>query len=463
MPTLWASLRGRVEKRLSVDEYAQMFAYNGHLYSLIGGSSAHQETETAENSFVGYVQAAFKSNGVVFACMLARMMLFSEARFQWQRFQRGRPGDLFGTAELAVLEEPWPNGTTGELLARMIQDVDLAGNFYAVREGNRLRRLRPDWVTIALSAPPAEALASDVVGYLYHPGGPMSGASLATFVPEQVVHWSPVPDPESQYRGMSWLSPVVTEILADKAATRHKKAFFDNGATLQTVLTLGESVTENQFKAWVRKFREAHQGVRNAYEPLFLGGGADAKVVGADLKQLDFKATQGAGETRIAAASGMHPVILGLSEGMAGSSLNAGNFQAAKRITAQKTLRPLWRSASAALASVLTVPANARLWYDARDIEFLHDDAMDVAKIQATEGQTIRTLADGGFEPNSVTAAVLAQDWSLLEHTGLPSVQVQPADASAGDEDEQEDDEPDDEDEPAEDDEADADGEENEA
>ena len=43
--------------------------------------------------------------------------------------------------------------------------------------------------------------------------------------------------------------------------------------------------------------------ISNAYETLYLGGGADVKVVGNDFRQMDLKATQGAGETRIAAAA----------------------------------------------------------------------------------------------------------------------------------------------------------------
>lgn len=426
MSNLWTALRGKAPEKRFGEELAQSFAYDGHQYQLFGyGSNAYQQSEQIENDFVGYVNGAYKSNSVVFTAIQKRTALFSEARFQFQQMRGGRPGDLFGTAALSLLERPWPNGTTGELLGRMVQDTDLSGNFYALREPGRLRRLRPDWVRIILDAAPAVAEKSNVVGYAYYPGGIGVGDPIPYGLSE-VVHWSPIPDPEAQYRGMSWLNAVVREILADKAATEHKLKFFENGATLQTVLTLGESVTEDQFKTWVRKFREAHQGVRNAYEPLFLGGGADAKVVGADLKQVDFKVTQGAGETRIAAASGVGAVILALSEGLAGSSLNAGNFSAARRLVADTVLRPLWRSAAAALESVVQVPSGARLWYDERDIAFLREDLKDLAEIQSTEGATIRTLADGGFEPKSIVAAVVASDWTLLKHTGLPSVQVQP-------------------------------------
>jgi hypothetical protein len=64
--------------------------------------------------------------------MLARLLLFSEARFQFQRIAPAAPASSSAPAELAPLETPWPNATTGDLLTRAIQDVDLAGNFYAV-------------------------------------------------------------------------------------------------------------------------------------------------------------------------------------------------------------------------------------------------------------------------------------------------------------------------------------------
>jgi hypothetical protein len=158
---------------------------------------------------------------------------------------------------------------------------------------------------------------------------------------------------------------------------------------------------------------------------MYVGGGADVTVVGADMRALDFKAIQGADETRIAAAARVHPVIVGLSEGLQGSSLNQGNFSAAKRLFAEGTLMPLWRGAAAALTPLLRVPGGARLWYDTRDIAFLREDARDAAEIQGVESRTIRTLLDAGFTADSVQAAVLAQDWSLLTHSGLFSVQLQ--------------------------------------
>lgn len=387
--------------------------------------------EEIGSSFDDYVEHAYKANGIVFACILARMLPFSEARFQMQRLTDGRPGDLFDHASLRRLDNPWPNADTGELLARMEQDVSLAGNFYAATVGDHLRRLRPDWVTIVTGVPGESNgdwwdLNAEVLGYIYHPkpaGVPRPDPVLLS--PARVAHWSPIPDPQAQWRGMSWLTPILREIDGDTAAMKHKLKFFQNGATASMAVSYPEDMPVDLFKQYVQLFKEAHDGVNNAYKTIHFGSGATPVTVGTDLKQLDFKVTQGHGETRIAAAAGVGAIIARFSEGMQGSSLNQGNYGAAKRQFADQTLRPNWRGAANALSRLVTVPAGARLWYDDRDIAFLKEDAKDEADIFKIDAETIRTLTDGGYDPASVVEAVQARNASLLNHTGKLSVQLQ--------------------------------------
>src|SRR5512135_2546108 len=112
------SLLARSLARYSFGDWANdRLTFDGMTYPLIGMGATGATSEDIENSFTGYCRAAYKNNGVVFAVMLARQLLFSEARFQWQRINGGRPGDLFGSQSLSILERPWPNGTTGELLS----------------------------------------------------------------------------------------------------------------------------------------------------------------------------------------------------------------------------------------------------------------------------------------------------------------------------------------------------------
>jgi phage portal protein BeeE len=413
---------------LSLDEWASYFTFNGNTYPfVISGGTPTQPGENIEGNFSGYIQGIYKSSGIAFACIAARQLLFSEARFQFRQRRNGRPGDLFGTPDLEILERPWENGTTGNLLTRAILDVDLAGNFYAVRRERMVRRLRPDWVTIVTGSRTGSEIDTEIVGYAYQEGGPASGNDPVSLRPEQVCHFAPLPDPAAKFRGMSWLSPIIEEILGDRAATVHKRQFFNHGAQLGYVVTLDPEgkLNPDAFQTWVDTFKSGHEGAANAYKTLFLAGGADVKVVGADLKQIDFKQVQGAGETRICAAARVPPIIVGVSEGL--ESATYSNYGQARRAFADLTMRPLWRNMAASLESIIDVPPNAELWYDDRDIPFLQEDLKDEAEIQSTQAAAIRQLVDAGFNADSVVSAVTAGDLTRLVHSGLFSVQLQPA------------------------------------
>lgn len=395
---------------------------------------ANEKAEPISDDLVGMAAQALGANGVVSAIEQVRFKVFAEARFQWQRLTNGRPGDLFGSQDLSLLERPWEGGTTGDLLSRMLLDADLAGNSYTARIDGELVRLRPDWVQIALApreihgiGPNGETLVvgSKRAGYLYFEGGPRESKVPAVFLPNEVAHFAPYPDPLYSYRGMSWLTPVIREIQSDQLATKHKLKFFENAATPNLAVSLPKEISAEAFSAFVDKMESSHKGADNAYKTLYTGGGADVTVIGANMQQLDFKTTQGAGETRLAAAGRVPAVLVGLSEGLQGSSLNAGNYQAAKRSFADGEMRSLWRNAAGSLEVLVPPPTGARLWYDDRDIAFLREDQKDAAEIQNKRSMTIRQLTDAGFEPSSVIAAVNADDFSLLKHSGLYSVQLQ--------------------------------------
>jgi Phage portal protein len=416
---------------VTMDQWASFFTFNDLQYPFLFQQTLQGRTEIADTnvSFEGLVLSAYKSNGVVFACMMARQRLFSEARFAFRQRINGRPGDLFGNKDLAVLERPWPGGVTGDLLARAMQDVDLAGNCFLMRRPGRIRRLRPDYVTIVLGSmedPDVQAgdIDAEVVGYIYHPGGRMSGRDPVFILRDEVAHFAPVPDPAASFRGMSWLLPVVREFMSDSAMTIHKMKFLENGATPNMVVTLDPSIKKEAFKEWVSMFSEKHEGVLNAYKTLYLGAGSSITPVGSDFKQMEFAVTQAVGETRICAAAGVPPVLVGVTEGIRASTYS--NYQQAKRYFADGTLRPLWRNMASSLEMIIPVPSNSELWYDDRDIPFLSEDLKDQAEVQSQNAQAMKALIDAGFEADSVVEAIGGNDWKRLKHTGLFSVQLQP-------------------------------------
>jgi hypothetical protein len=406
---------------ISILDWARMFA-PGMIVNYQG--MAHQAVQLG-----GYGGDAYDTNSVVFACMATRMLLFSEARFAYQHLQRGRAADLWVDPGLAVLEQPWPGAQTGDLLSQAELDILACGNSYWVRDGEGyLVRLDPNRVTLgsyqlsgAYWGQPG-SLGTRVGIYTYQEG-PNPGDQVE-FLPTEICHYKPYPRRLNLPMGMSWLSPALPDTYNDNLLTNHKGSVLRQGANLSYVVTLDPNLTQDRFEQWVDWYKREHEGAENAGKTLFVAGGADVKTVSQTFEQLAVKATQGAGETRIAACAGVPPVLVGLSEGLAASTYS--NYAQARRRLVDGTLRPLWRSFAGAMQSIIPVQSGNRLWYDDRDIPFLREDVKDQAEILARDADTIVSLIKDGFTPDSSVDAVVAGDLSRLVHTGLVSVQLQP-------------------------------------
>jgi hypothetical protein len=422
---------------LGITDWAKMFR-PGQQFTFNGVSQQGYQVGTG-----GSNGGAYSGNSVVFGCELRRLNVFSEARWQYQQLLNGRPGDLFGTPALSVFEEPWPGASTRDLLVRVELDAATSGNSYwvpdpvAAEAGDTyLMRLEPDNTKILTSAvvDPVSGflIGEQLLGYAYWAGGDRQRQTF--FAPDEIAHFKPIPDPGNQFIGMSWMNPCLPDIQADGVMTQHKLSTLSKGGQLGYVVSLDATVGAEEFQEFVADYRLDHEGPQNAGRTLFLGGGADVKTVGQSFVDLALKATQGAGETRIATCAGVPPVVAGLSEGMQGSSLNAGNYGAAKRNFVDGTMRPAWGAFAGAFASLIPRLSGARLWYDDRDIPFLREDILDQAEILQKDAITVRQLLDGGYEPDAVIDAVTAGDLGRLtgKHSGFLSVQLQEPGAAAG-------------------------------
>lgn len=449
MRALAALIPGRqVEERYSLQQFVQdvSFTFGGSAFGGIPGAGPVVTTygknpaEPVGRDFTALLQAGMDGCPPVAAVEGFRMRVLSEARFLFQRMLNGRPGDLFSSADLELLEHPWPGGTTGDLIASMVLHADFAGNAFAARADTEIVLLRPDWVDIVLQerllrvGGQVRAVGWEKLGYAFYQGGRSSGADPVVFLPDEVAHFAPLPDGKATWRGMSWLTPIIREIQADGQATAHKSAFLENAATPNLAVSMPREVTIEQFREFKKAMEEKHRGAANAGRTLYVAGGADVTVIGKDMVEMDFSGVVGKGETRIANAAGIHPVVLGFSEGMQGSSLNAGNYTAAKRSTSDGALRPAWRNLAGSLEVLFPPPqpgrgrafTPARLWTDLRDVAFLRDDAKDTADVAFRDAQIIRNYTDAGFTPESAKACVAASyDVTLLQHSGLYSVQLQ--------------------------------------
>jgi hypothetical protein len=368
---------------------------------------------------------------VISSAVVKRARLLSELRFQWRSLLAADNGKLFGNAELGLLEKPNRWQTRPEFLRVAEYHVSYAGNAYFHRDGNTVRLLNPSWVTIVLGSnvnpnDPAFQRDAEVVAYVYQPGGSPQYGDPEVLQTDTVAHWRPEPDPTAWWRGGAWVQSILAEWVTDTAATKQVHAYFEHAATPNLVFSLDPSVTLAQVREYAEMIDQGHAGAANSYKNLVMGGGADVKVVGADLASLDLKAVQGLTETRIASRADIPAVILQISEGMQGSSLNTGNYSQARRLFSDMWFTPSANDLCASLQAILTVPGVSELSFDPKRIEFLQDDRKDEADIAQANANTLRSYLDAGFTADSAVLAVQTADLTKLKHSGLFSVQLQP-------------------------------------
>lgn len=362
-----------------------------------------------------WAQNANAADAVVFAAEVARMMLLSEAQFQ---FQAADDKHLFGDTRLGILERPWPKGTSGELIARCEQDAGVVGNSYtwAPPGEDRLIRLRPDWTTIIseMVQVPGGGTYRNLVGYWWEPPKSVLDQGKGFFVPaEEVAHWAPIPDPQANFRGMSWLTPVYRDINADSGLIDYKIQYLTNAATPNIIIRYSQKLQPGTIDSVRERMKARYGGVGNAFKTLVLDQGADLTVVGDNLSKMDFANVAQAGAERILSAAGVPPLVVGL-EPIKGAGKS---YEEVIRRFADLTLRPLWRSMCGALETLIDgLPSpGVRLWVDTGDIAALQEGEQVRAQVTLIRSQALLTLVQAGYTRDSAVGAVEAGDMSQLK------------------------------------------------
>jgi phage portal protein BeeE len=363
----------------------------------------------------GWAQSANASSSPVFSAILVRMMLLSEAQFQ---FQAKDDHHLYGNTSLAVLEHPFgPDTVSGELIARCEQDASLAGNSYTWKPPGEdvLVRMRPDWVTIVSELVPVDGggFYRRKIGYWHQPPAMVTGQGRGFMAPAaEVAHWAPIPDPQASFRGMSWMTAAMRDIQGDDGMAQYKIRYLTANATPNLVIKYAQKLQPATIDSLRERMTARYGGPDNAGKTLVLDQGADLVAVGNSLSDMDFTSVSSSGIERILAPAGVPPLLIGLE-----SIKGAGkSYQEVIRRFGDLTLRPLWRSLCGALEPLVPdVPAGSRLWVDSSDIAALQDGEQVRAQVTLIRAQALLALDQAGYEKMSAVKAIEAGDMGQLE------------------------------------------------
>lgn len=142
------------------------------------------------------------------------------------------------------------------------------------------------------------------------------------------------PDPVDPFRGMSVIAAAAQTIDTEEQSKRFNRQFFANSARPSVTVEVPKVMQPDQFRRFKQQFEEFHTGQYNAYKPLILEGGAKANAFALTQKDMDFLESRKFNKDEILAMFGVSPGMLGMTE-----NVNRSNMEAAEYIFAKYEVR----------------------------------------------------------------------------------------------------------------------------
>lgn len=142
------------------------------------------------------------------------------------------------------------------------------------------------------------------------------------------------PDPVDPFVGMSVIAAAAQTIDTEEQSKKFNRQFFANSARPSVTVEVPKVMQPEQFRRFKQQFEEFHTGQYNAYKPLILEGGAKANAFALTQKDMDFLESRKFNKDEILAMFGVSPGMLGMTE-----NVNRSNMEAAEYIFAKYEVR----------------------------------------------------------------------------------------------------------------------------
>lgn len=286
---------------------------------------------------------------------------------------------------------------------------------------------------------------------------------LEVIIPRaEIMHITELKKP-GQLRGVSRIDEVKQSLGLTSALDEFAARFFGQGSTTSGLIEYPGALNQEQAKSMVDAFESAHRGLKRSHRPGVLFGGAKFTKTGVDPNEAQMLQSREFQIAEIARVFRIPPHMLGITTpgAMSYASLeqNSINF-------VTYTLNPYLSKIEAAYSALLPAEAfvkfntNALLrgdtatrfaaynsalqsgWLSINDIHRLEDlqpveggsvYRVPLANVDLAAANLVETdkritmavrLVQAGFDPSESLAAL---DLPNIEHTGLPSVQLQGA------------------------------------
>ena len=389
-----------IAKALEVANFKRLFNQGGNPPVPFTGSRETSLFSSDPSLAIGErAYEAYGSVGTLFA--IVSQLANKTASAEWHLYRRTSVRDKKRRQEvpthgfLTVWDMPNPF-YTGDLLRETVQmHLDLVGEGVIVLHkvsGLVLEMwpVRPDRIT------PVKHPKKFLTGYVYTSP---DGREEVPLELDQVIHMK-YPNPADPYRGMGPVQTVLNDIDASKFSAEWNRNFFINGARPGGIIEVDYRMEDREFKEFVNRWRQQHQGVANAHRVAVL---ENAKWVDTSFSMSDMQFVELRNLPRelIREAFAFPKPMLGTVD-----DVNRANADAGKEILAENHIEPrLRRWKSVVNTWLLPQFANGKtLELDFDDPTPVNHEAADRERNSQSAGA--RNLVLSGYHPDDVSDAM---------------------------------------------------------
>lgn len=399
------SLFGKIGKALAIRNGPPV-PYTGTRSSVFGSSAdGGGPGAVGERAF-----DAYGSVGTLFAIVRAIGDAFAST--EWHLYRREAKRDKSRRTE--IMSHPfltvWDNPNdfmTGRFFRESVQQhLDLVGEGIIVlyKIGGIVYEMwpvRPDRMQ------PVKHPTKFMTGWIYQgPDGEEVPLEL-----DQVIQIK-YPNPGDPYRGMGPVQTVLSDMDAARYSAEWNRNFFINGARPGGIIKVDYRMSDTEFKEFMARWRQQHQGVANAHRVAVLEN-AEWQDTNFSMTDMQFVELRNLPRELIREAFAFPKPMLGTVD-----DVNRANAEAGKEIMAEgQTIPRLSRWKDVINAKLLPQFANGKaLEHDFDDPTPVNHEAED--RKRTSQANAAATLRKAGWAPDDVLEAV---GLPKMAYTGIPA------------------------------------------
>jgi HK97 family phage portal protein len=345
---------------------------------------------------------------VVYACVKKICLTAQEAPPMVGRQLAKGWEDLPDHPLLDLLRKPNPGMVYAEFLWHALAHLLLTGETYIWKWRNQLGRVTELWPVPTSWIKPRYDAAGRVAGYDIWQG---AGRPRLP-VPVQDVCRIIFPDPTNLNQGLGPLQAALKDVQTDDNRQDYIAEMMENARTPGLIFKQPEGWSPEQ-KDEIRSLFNQGLSKGKRGRTLFLEGDGATVEQGAPLKDLDWPGLSALSETRICAAFGVPPILIGLRSGLDASTYS--NYEQALKSFAHGTMLPTWFMLSAGLTRGLLTDegetdGTTEVYHDTDEVKALQEDMDKQAE------RAIRLLQAGVINRNR--AREIVGEEPLTDGTG---------------------------------------------